>query len=870
MARGRNRNTLDESERPAQDAVEDAYPASRTAPFSMEKFDKTSMVWTRWQQRLEGAFSIFNVPESKKAHYLLHHMGMETFNILADKVAPQNPYNKTYREIVDILSRHFSPTPLEIAEIFRFHQRKQKSDETVNDYVTALQKLSIHCNFGDYLQKAIRNQFVFGIANDRIQNRLLEIKDLTLDKAVETANAIELSIKDTADMQNKTGNVNLVHSERPKFRSNTNSRGRHISKPSGNFPVRKAYLQPNQQKEGAKNCFRCGKPGHSPENCRHIRAVCKYCRKPGHIDTACFKKNKVNKVSQNAMEEFVAVVEVNSVSNLRTKIYIEPILNNCAVRMELDSGAAISTMNIIEAQQTFPDLKISDSNLTLIAFGEHVSSVLGVTKVKVTFEQQTKILDLYIVEQNHEPLMGREWIRQFHGVDWNKFLEPSADVNALHSPDPNIEVKRLMEKYGLEKPSSSVGKIENIQVRIKLRPDHQPVFCKARPAPFTLLPKIEAEIDRLVADGVYKKVDTSLWATPIVPVAKANQRVRICGDYKITVNPQLIVDDHPLPTVDELFANMKGNHYTKIDLCQAYFHLPVHPDDQHILTLNTHKGLFQPTRLQFGIASAPAIWQRTIEGILAGIEGTKVFLDDIKITAPTHEEHFRRLEEVLRRLQKYNLKINTEKSVFFADEIHYCGYRIDRYGIHKTSEMMGAISNMTRPNSKKDIEVFRGLVGYYSRFIPNYSEIMQPINYLSKENVKFNWDKKCEEAFKKIKAIINSEAVLVHFDPTLELLLATDASPHAVSAVLSHKFPDNSERPIKFASQTLSDTQKKYAHIDKEAYAIIFGIKKFHQYLFGRKFTLIIDCQPLTQIFSPRKGLPVHTASRMQHYAIFL
>lgn len=168
------------------------------------------------------------------------------------------------------------------------------------------------------------------------------------------------------------------------------------------------------------------------------------------------------------------------------------------------------------------------------------------------------------------------------------------------------------------------------------------------------------------------------------------------------------------------------------------------------------------------------------------------------------------------------------------------------------------------------MRAFVGMVNYYSRFLKNLSGILHPIYNLLKDSVPFNWSKACQKAFDAVKKEIGSDKVLAHFDPTLPLILATDASPYAVGAVLSHIYPNGLERPIQFASQTLTEVQQKYAQIDKEAYAIIFGIKKFYYYLYGRPFTLLVDDQPLVQILSAQKSLSKLTTTRMQHYALFL
>lgn len=169
---------------------------------------------------------------------------------------------------------------------------------------------------------------------------------------------------------------------------------------------------------------------------------------------------------------------------------------------------------------------------------------------------------------------------------------------------------------------------------------------------------------------------------PIVPVLKANGAIRICGNYKSTINTKLIIDEHPLLTINELFAKLTGGvKFSKIDLRQAYLQLEIHPEDSKLLTLNTHKGLYAVNRLMYGIASAPAIWQRTLEQILQGIPGVAIFLDDIVITAHSDCEHLRRLHTVLNRLHKHNVRINLEKSSFFTHEVQYCGYVLRNDGI---------------------------------------------------------------------------------------------------------------------------------------------------------------------------------------------
>lgn len=313
-----------------------------------------------------------------------------------------------------------------------------------------------------------------------------------------------------------------------------------------------------------------------------------------------------------------------------------------------------------------------------------------------------------------------------------------------------------------------------------------------------------------------------------------------------------------------------GVKFTKIDLSNAYLQMPVHEDDRKYLTLNTHKGLYRPTRLFYGVAMAPSKFQREMENLLNGIEGLEVFIDDLRLTAPDDETDLERLEEVFIRLDRANMRVNLNKCEFMADSIEYCGYRINSQGIHKMPSKVDAIANMAVPKDKSQVRSFCGMINYYGRFVENLSSKLYPLNNLLKDHVKFNWDKNCQRAFDITRADIKSERLLVHFDPSLPVLLATDASPYEVGATLSHRYSDGSERPIQFASQTLSEVQQRYSQIDREALAVVFGVLKLHQFLYGRKFTMIVDNKPMMQILSPHKGLPTLTATRMQHYAIFL
>ncbi|CAL1677426.1 unnamed protein product [Lasius platythorax] len=176
--------------------------------FAIEEFDPNATTWKRWLQRLQGSFLVFGIEAEARVPYLLHYVGPAAFDILCDRLDPADPFTQPYDAIVQKLEEFYAPAPLEIAENYKFYQRKQMEGESVQQFVAVLHKLSIHCKFGDYLKTAFRNQLVFGLLNKKTQARLLERKDLTFDEAVSVAVTMELSEKSSEQM--KTGEASTT------------------------------------------------------------------------------------------------------------------------------------------------------------------------------------------------------------------------------------------------------------------------------------------------------------------------------------------------------------------------------------------------------------------------------------------------------------------------------------------------------------------------------------------------------------------------------------------------------------------------------------------------------------------------------------
>ena len=504
------------------------------------------------------------------------------------------------------------------------------------------------------------------------------------------------------------------------------------------------------------------------ENGPHIQRVCRSSKAPDR--TWQNKQNQKVNSCEFDDESLVGAVEINNVTQTNsTIIWLTPKLNGQACRMELDTGSAVSILPLQMYKKLFRRHPLMKTEVILRTYSGEKISPEGVMNVRVQYNNQTKNLQLYVVKTQGPALFGRDWLRQIQ-LNWRTIKSITKKVPRK---DRQQRLQKLLDKYS-EIFEEKVGTLKSTKTRLTMNEDTQPKFCRARPVPYALQPKVEAELKRLEREGILNKVAFSDWATPIVPVVKRNGEVRICGDFKVTVNPQLQTEQYPLPRIEDIFAKLAGGQkFTKIDLRQAYHQMEVHEESKKYLTINTNQGLYQYDRLVFGITSAPAIWQRSMDQVLEGVKGTSCILDDMIITGKDDDEHFKNLEEVLKRLEQHGLRAKKEKCQFFQEKITYCGHEVDKHGLHKTKE--------------------------------------------------------------KVNAVVNA-LVLTHYNPNLPLKLACDASPVGIGAVLSHIIEDGTERPIAFASRTLNKAERKYSQIDKEALALVWGVKKFHLYLFGPTF----------------------------------
>jgi hypothetical protein len=328
--------------------------------------------------------------------------------------------------------------------------------------------------------------------------------------------------------------------------------------------------------------------------------------------------------------------------------------------MEVDTGAAFSVISESTWKHIFASEKLHHSDLKLKTYTDEPMEVVGTLNVKVHYGEQKEKLKLVVVTGNGPNLLGRNWLKYIR-LDWNNiFAIRSAKLQPLHD---------LLQRHKILF-TTELGKIQPYTASLHVRPDVTPRFFKPRPIPFAIKSAISRELKDLEQQGIVSPVTHSQWAAPIVAVPKRDGRFRICGDYKVTINQALSVEEYPLPTPEEMFTTLSGGKvFSKLDLSQAYLQLPIDDASKPYLVINTHQGLYMYNRLPFGVASAPAIFQKTMDSVLQGIQGVLCYIDDILISSKDEESHLNTLAQIFTQLEKHGFRLKMEKCEFLLPRI---------------------------------------------------------------------------------------------------------------------------------------------------------------------------------------------------------
>lgn len=809
--------------------------------------------WENFKVRLEQYLLVNDdkyASDVKKRAIFLNALQDDCFSLLVNLCIPKKVTDVKLEDLISKLNEYCSMTKCFFEERSQFYTAKQRSDETIRDFAVRLKALSVNCKFGNNLAEKLRDFFVLGCKPGKVREKLfLESESYTFEKCVQVAECIELVASTQA--QGREFNTVLANNSVGSGRVSPSS---YEKKRVSNRFNRMSSQNKSRSPSPKRKCFVCGNDNHISSDCKFKGYTCRICSKKGHLAKQC-KSFSVRK-NVNTLFSDTSVDNINSVEPYWVEVSVDGIRN----KFMLDSGASCSVIGKDCYFNQCNSNKLVHENISLRGFDNTLIKVIGAFTPLVEYNGQCRRLKIIVVGSTTLSILGRDFMELFN-------LGITGIVNCVNR---NTLKERLVKKFP-EVFTDKLGKFNKYEVNLRLKDTAVPVFRNNRIIPFVLKEKVERELNTLISDGIIEPVHYSEFASPIVPVIKKNGSIRLCGDYKSTVNNQLLIDKYPLPRIEELLTKVNGGKvFAKIDLKSAYNQFVLKKECRRFTTINTHLGLFQYKRLVYGLASAPAIFAKAMASCLSGLQKMTFYLDDIIVIGEDEEDLEKNVCDVLERLKSCNLTVNSEKCEFNLKVIEFLGYKISEQGIQPCERNKEAILNAPSPSDLNHLRSLLGMISYYRNFIPNMADVLSPMYELLKKDVNFQWGTEQENSFAIIKKILTSDRILTHFDENIPVKLVTDGSLNGVGATLIHVFQNGFERPIGFASRTLSKAEKNYSILDIEATAIIFGIKKFYQYLYGREFTLAVDNQPLVRIFGQNREIPKIAASRLQRYAVML
>ena len=724
---------------------------------------------------------------------LVYSMGDEADDILSTFHLSAAD-SKKYSVVKGRFNEYFVQRRNTIFERARFNQRTQESEEPVDAFITALHGLAEHCGYGALRDEMIRDRIVVGLRDARLSEKLQMDPELTLEKAVSAARQSEAVKKQQAVVRGQpqealSSSIDRVERQTTRF----------TRKPWQDKPPNKSLYT---QQQSTNNCTWCGKfPSHSRHLCPAREAVCHKCRKKGHFKAVCRSAYNVSVVTVAEEDSSDSDAFLGTVSGTGSSKpwQITMLLNNSPLEFRIDTGADVTVIPESKYDGTrdgplrTPERVLSGPSQRPLQVRGQISAYLRHGGAEATEE-------VYVVKGLKTALLGSP------AIDALNIISRVRLVEADH--------KEIVDKF--PQLFRGLGKMQ-CTYNIKLKPGSKPfaLFTPRRIA-IPLRPRVKEELQRMERLGVIEKVDKPTeWCAGIVVVPKPSGKVRICVDLT-RLNESVCREHHLLPTVEEALAQIGGAKvFSKLDANSGFWQIELSNNSAPFTTFITPFGRFCFKRLPFGITSAPEFFQKKMSELLTGLEGVVCLMDDVLVGGKTQQEHNDRLEAVLNRMRAAGLTLNREKCEFSKDNIRFLGQLVNQQGVAPDPDKVKAIVEMKLPVNVAEVRRFLGMVNQLGKFSPQLADKTKPLRDLLSLKNEWIWEDSQDKAFKEIKEMLSTAPVLALYEPERESVVSADASSYGIGAVLRQRQPEGEWRPIAYISRSLTDTEQRYAQIEK-------------------------------------------------------
>ncbi|XP_063962569.1 uncharacterized protein K02A2.6-like [Lytechinus pictus] len=791
----------------------------------------------------------------KMLKYLVGPQGRELYETIkpeGTRLPNGTVQDVTMAQALDAFEKHCQPVRNETVDRYRFFTRSQGSGESFDSFLTELKLLAAHCNFGDLKESLIRDRIVCGIKDGMLRERLLRESSLDLDKCVK---ACQASVLSKARLDVLVGEQQqLVHAvsnkEKPKNLQAVQC------KFCGRCHERKKEKCPAFGKE----CFACNGKNHFSSVCRskakkdgkdQKRDPKKPKKRPVHVVEAGSSDEEFQEVQTVELEGEHAVYGIDG-GKFKKKIFVLMTLSGKDVKFQVDCGA---TCNVIPKALAKEVIKSKD--LVLTVFNQTTEVPLGKTKVKMMNPKNGRKykVDCIVVDRECMPILGSSAAQQMGliKVCEENIMLLKADTDC----ESTLSKQTLMTEYA--DVFEGTGKLEG-EYHMSVDEDVTPVIHPPRRVPVALQTKLKEELDRLEEGNIIARIETHTpWVSSLVCVEKPNGKLRVCLDPR-DLNKGLKRSHYPMTTIEDILSDLtNAKVFSTFDAKNGFWHVQLDESSSELTTFNTPYGRYRWKRMPFGLSTAPEEFQRRLNLVLEGLEGVRCVADDILVFGKGESEeeairdHDKKVRALMNRCRERNVKLNIEKAKLKVKEVSYIGHTISAEGLKPDPKKVEAVLKMPNPTDVAGVQRFIGFVNYLSKFLPGLSDLCEPLRKLTQKDVTWWWAEVHDRAVTEIKKLVTAEPVLQYYDPSKELTLQADASDTGLGAALMQE-----GRPVAFASRALTDTETRYAQIEKELLAVVFGLQRFHVYTYGRPVSVQSDHKPLEIITTK----PLHLAPK--------
>lgn len=820
--------------------------------------------WKVWIQAFEDYLVSIGKDDSQdkvKLSLLRNMMGIESARLLHTLPITETE-SQVYANVIRAINNYVSPRANQVFERYKFNERKQKEGESFHNFLTDLKQLLANCSYKNVEgqesleDQILRDKIVQGIYDKSLQESLLRIDNLTLEKATNFCRTSEISKKQAKEM-NPNIEIDIV-----KKRNSLKQKEKEVYQ--GNKEVyngkqknkgRQHAYQENKTKYIEKfNCRRC-KRNHGPRECPAFGQRCHKCGLKNHFAVSCNVKKRVQNVDCNSDSDsnsklYCCSITRNQVKGNKKTHWTENILiENRYVNCRLDTGADVSIMPLNIYKSLGSNIELRKCNQSLEAFQGSTIKPVGMVNLHCKY----KAIECY------EDFMVVDCKSMLLGLPGCIALNLVKRINTVNLNCNDEKFKFIQENMEIFEGHGNFPK----PVDIPTLPHEQ--ICHAAPKiPNKLYNPLKCELNRLVKRKAITKVEeisSEACINRLVLVEKPNGNIRLCLDPS-ELNKKIIRKPQVLLTVDEIACKVKGKKYFSVfDLSEGFHHVTLTESASWKCCFATPFGVYRYLVLPYGLSNSPDVFQDQIQNYFGDIPNVITWFDDLLVMGETEEAHDKTVREVIKRAKQIKAKFNKDKLQYKLKEIKYIGQIFSEKGMEMDKDRVKSLLSLEAPRNIAELRRIIGSFNYVRRYVPEMAELMAPLCQLLKKDVLFQWLPIHDKNFSELKKKVSEAPALSAFDSKKEIIMQCDASQNGIGSCLFQKDDNNCLRLVACVSRTMNNCELNYSQTEKELLAIYFGTQKFHKYIYGAKNIQVqtdhkplisIIKKPITKVGSPR------------------